>query len=110
MCFYFIEVLQHGAIIYARINQQNEANSAGINLLPLEFILFGSTKVGGVVMRENPLVALDLPLKIIAYEDEQKNVWIAYNEAGYIEERYSLPHTENSPLELGHIVETVIKQ
>ena len=103
-------LLQHGATVYARINQQNEANNVGINLLPLEFILFGNPKAGGPLMKENPLAALDLPLKIIAYEDEQGNVWIAYNEAKYIEERYLIPNAENSPLELGHIVEAVIKQ
>ena len=103
-------LLQHGATIYARIDQQKEANNVGLNLLPLEFILFGNPKVGSPLMIENPLIALDLPLKIIAYEDEQKNVWIAYNEAEYIEERYSLPHTENSPLELDHIIEAVIKK
>lgn len=103
-------LLQHGATVYTRINQQNEANNVGINLLPLEFILFGNPKAGGPLMKENPLAALDLPLKIITYEDDNGNVWIAYNEARYMEERYSLPHAENSPLELGHIVETIIKQ
>ena len=103
-------LLQRGATIYARIDQKKEANIVGLNLLPLEFILFGNPKVGSPLMIENPLAALDLPLKIIAYEDDKENVWIAYNEAKYIEERYSLPHTENSPLILNHIVEAVIKK
>ena len=103
-------LLQRGATIYARIDQKKEANIVGLNLLPLEFILFGNPKMGIPLMIENPLIALDLPLKIIAYEDDKENVWIAYNEAKYIEERYSLPHTENSPLELGHIVEAIIKK
>ena len=103
-------LLQHGATIYARIDQQKEANNVGLNLLPLEFILFGNPKVGSPLIIENPLIGLDLPLKIIAYEDDKGNVWIAYNEAEYIEERYSLPHTENSPLELDHIIEAVIKK
>ncbi len=60
-------------------------------------------------MIENPLAALDLPLKIIAYEDDKKKVWLAYNEAGYIEERYSLLHNENSPLALDHIVDMAMK-
>ncbi len=102
-------LLQHGATVYARINQQNEAMNVGINLPPLEFILFGNPKAGVQVMIENPLAALDLPLKIIAYEDDEKKVWLVYNEAGYIEERYSLLHNENSPLALDHIIDMAMK-
>jgi len=100
---------RHDATIYARINQQTEVNNAGQNLLPLEFILFGNPKSGGPLMARNPLVALDLPLKVIAWEDEQKNVWLAYNEAAYIEERYSLLHVQNSPLVLDHLIDMALK-
>src|SRR5450432_289421 len=89
---------QHGATVYARINQQTEVNNIGQNLLPLEFIFFVNPNSGLPVMAENPLAALDLPLKVIAWEDDQKKVWLAYNEAAYIEQRYSLLHVQNSPL------------
>ena len=102
-------LLQHGATIYARINQQAEVNNAGLSLLPLEFILFGNPTGGGSLMAENPLIALDLLLKVIAWEDDQKKVWLAYNEASYIEDRYSLPRDEKSPLVLDHIIEAVLK-
>jgi uncharacterized protein (DUF302 family) len=100
---------QQGATIYARINQQAEAQKVGQNLLPLEFILFGNPKAGVPIMAENPLAALDLPLKIIAWEDDQKKVWLAYNDASYIEERYSLLHTENSPLDLDNLIAMALK-
>ena len=100
----------HGATIYARINQQAEVNNAGGDLQPLEFILFGNPKAGGPLMAENPLIALDLPLKVIAWEDDQKEVWLAYNEAAYIEDRYSLPDVENSPLVLDHVIDMVLKK
>ncbi len=59
-------------------------------------------------MAANPLVALYLPLKGIAWEDDQKKVWISYNDAKYIEDRYSLLHTENTPLNLDLLVEKVL--
>jgi uncharacterized protein (DUF302 family) len=91
---------QHGATVYARINQQSELNNAGLKIRPLEFILFGNPKEEGPVMIENPISALDLPLKIIAWEDGSKQVWLAYNDADFIEERYSLPQTLMGPLDL----------
>jgi uncharacterized protein (DUF302 family) len=101
---------QHGATIYARIDQQAEVNAVGLNLSPLEFILFGNPKAGGPIMIENPLAALDLPLKIIAWEDSEKKVWLAYNDASYIEERYSLLHIQNSPLQLDNLISLALKK
>ncbi len=100
---------QHGATIYARIDQQAELQKAGINILPLEFIMFGNPKAGGPFMAENPLVALDLPLKVIAWEDDPKNVFVAYNDVLYIEERYTLSHSANSPLNLDNLIAMALK-
>ena len=101
-------LLQHGATIYARIDQQAEVQKAGLTLAPLEYLLFGNPKAGGVLMAENPLVGLDLPLKVIAWEDDQKKVWISYNEGAYIEKRYTLSHTENSPVNLDPLIVKIL--
>jgi len=95
---------QHGATIYARIDQQAEINNTGQNSLPLTFILFGNPKAGGPVMIGNPLAALDLPLKVIAWEDQEGRVWIAYNDAAYIKERFSLPGATTAPLNLDPVI------
>jgi uncharacterized protein (DUF302 family) len=91
---------QHGVTVYARINQQTEVQKAGINIPPLEIILFGNPKAGGPIMAENPVAALDLPLKIIAWEDNEKKVWYAFNDASYIGDRYSLSQSLVSVLDL----------
>lgn len=100
---------QHGATIYARIDQQDELKKVGQNIPPLEFIMFGNPKAGGPIMTENPLAALDLPLKIIVWQDEQKRVSIAYNDGTYIEERYALSHNINSPLNLNALISAALK-
>lgn len=91
---------KQGITIYSRIDQQDELQKAGLTSRPLEFLLFGNPKAGGPVMLENPLAALDLPLKVIAYEDEQGKVWIAYNQRSYIQQRYGLQDTTSAPLNL----------
>lgn len=96
-----------GATVYTRIDQQNEVNKTGLRLVPLEFILFGNPKTGGPLMKENPLIALDLPLKVIAWEDNDKKVWLAYNAAEYLEERYSLQPNANSLLNLDKMIEKI---
>lgn len=97
-----------GATIYARINQQAEAHGAGISIKPIEFILFGNPAAGGAIMATNPLAALDLPLKIICWEDRLNKVWLAYNDSLYIEERYGLEHKENSPINIEPLATAVL--
>jgi uncharacterized protein (DUF302 family) len=94
----------HGATVYARINQQSEVENAGHELSPLEFILFGNPAVGGRLMAENPVAALDLPLKIIAWEGADGKVSLAYNKAAYIGDRYALPAALSAPLDLDPLV------
>lgn len=94
-----------GAIVYARIDQQAEAQRTGQELPPLEFLLFGSPKAGVPIMAENALAALDLPLKIICWEDKKGQVWVAYNKASYIRERFCLEPVVADPLDLDGLVD-----
>ena len=100
----------HNATIYARINQQSEVHNAGKEIPALEFILFGNPRAGGLIMAENPIAALDLPLKIIAWEDAAKSVWLGYNQAAYLEERYALSHAVMQPVDLDPLVNGLLAQ
>ena len=97
-------VRQRDGSLYARIDQQAELHKAGLTSRPLEFILFGNPKGGGPVIVENPVAALDLPLKIIAWEDEHNKVWVAYNSVTYIGERYKFSAEVVSRLRLNGLV------
>jgi len=87
---------QKGITVYARIDQQAEAAKAGIALNGIEFILFGNPGKGGHVMAENPEAALDLPLKLLVWEDAQHQTWISYNNPDSLMQRFSL--TEQTAL------------
>jgi uncharacterized protein (DUF302 family) len=95
---------QHGATIYARIDQMDEVRKTGKVISPLQFLMFGNPKVGGAVMEASALSALDLPLKIIAFQDAGDKVWIAFNEVEYIQNRYELPQALTLPLDIKGIV------
>lgn len=98
----------HSVTVYARIDQQAEAKKAGIDILPIQFILFGNPKAGGPLMQTNPLIALDLPLKIIVWEDNTGKVWLSYNDGGFIEQRYGLEHNPASPIHLDGLINKVL--
>jgi len=99
---------QKGATIYSRINQQNEVKHTGREIPPLEFLLFGNPENGGAIMASNPLAALDLPLKIIAWKDADLVVRIAFNDPLYIQQRYSLHNRLVAPLNLNPIIDKAL--
>ncbi|HZY36911.1 MAG TPA: DUF302 domain-containing protein [Mucilaginibacter sp.] len=99
---------QHSATIYARIDQQDELKNAGLTIPPLEFILFGNPKAGGPIMAENPVAALDLPLKVVVWEDGDRKIWVAYNEGSYIKDRFSLSDGVSMALNLDAVVSKAI--
>jgi uncharacterized protein (DUF302 family) len=101
-------LLSNGVTIYARINQQDELQNTGQTIAPLEFILFGNPKSGGPIMIENPMAALDLPLKVIAWQDNEQKVWVAYNSAAYIKERHSLSDQVSAPIDLDPLMVKVL--
>ncbi len=87
-----VTILQaKGITIFARINQKAEAEKAGLSLLPIQLLLFGNPKAGTPLMVAEPTIALDLPLKILAWEATDGTVWLSYNDSNYLKQRYSLP-------------------
>lgn len=94
----------HGATIYVKIDQQKEFGKMGLSIPPFEFILFGNPSVGAGIVSQNPTTALDLPLKVIAWEDKHGKVWLGYNDAAYLEERHDLKPDPDSPLDLHFVI------
>jgi uncharacterized protein (DUF302 family) len=79
-----------GITIFARIDQQTEAEKVGLNLCPTQLLLFGNPQAGTPLMVAAPTIALDLPLKALAWEGADGEVWLSYNDPNYLKQRFSL--------------------
>jgi uncharacterized protein (DUF302 family) len=82
-----------GSTIFAKIDQSAAASVAGLHLRPTTLLIFGNPKGGTPLMDAFPLVALDLPLKCIVFE-EQGAVNVAYVPVSVIAARYSVTGKE----------------
>jgi uncharacterized protein (DUF302 family) len=80
-----------GITLFAVIDHSGEAAKVGITMPPTKLLIFGNPKGGTPPMLAAPSIALDLPLKILVWEDSQGKVWLSYNSPGYLKERHSLP-------------------
>ena len=80
-----------GITLFALVDHSGEAAKAGMKMRPTKLLIFGNPKAGTPVMLAAPSSAIDLPLKILVWEDDQGKVWITYNSPTYLQTRHNLP-------------------
>ena len=86
-----VGVLEHaGMTIFARIDQQDAALSAGVTMQPMTLVVFGNAKAGTPLMQAYPSLAVDLPLKALVWEDVDGRVWVSTNSPEYLQQRHSM--------------------
>ena len=80
-----------GVTLFALVDHSGEAEKVGMKMPPTKLLIFGSPKAGTPLMQAAPSVAIDLPLKLLVWQDGQGKVWISYNSPDYLKERHGLP-------------------
>lgn len=80
-----------GVTLFALVDHSGEAAKVGLRMPPTKLLIVGNPKVGTPLMLARPSVAIDLPLKILVWEDAQGSVWLSYNSPAYLKERHGLP-------------------
>jgi len=80
-----------GITLFALIDHSGEAEKVGMKMPPTKLLIFGNPKGGTPLMLAAPSIAIDLPLKILVWEDSQGKVWLSYNSTEYLAERHGLP-------------------
>jgi uncharacterized protein (DUF302 family) len=79
-----------GVTLFATIDHDGEAARAGLSLRPTKLLIFGSPKAGTPLMQSAPRSAIDLPLKVLVWEDADGATWVTTNSAEYLRERHGL--------------------
>lgn len=81
---------QRGLKVFARIDHAAGAASVGKKLRPTELLVFGNPQGGTPLMECAQSSGIDLPLKALAWQDEQGQVWLGYNDPAYLATRHSI--------------------
>jgi uncharacterized protein (DUF302 family) len=80
-----------GVKLFALIDHSGEAEKAGMQMRPTKLLIFGNPKAGTPLMIASPSIAIDLPLKVLVWEDAGGKAWISYNSPSYLQARHGLP-------------------
>ena len=80
-----------GLTVFAQIDFSGDAERSGLTLRPTGLVILGNPKGGTPLIVARPTVAIDLPLKILAWQDAEGHTWVAYNEPEYVQARHRFP-------------------
>jgi uncharacterized protein (DUF302 family) len=80
-----------GVKLFTVIDHSGEAAKAGMQMRPTKLLIFGNPKAGTPLMIASPSIAIDLPLKILVWEDANGKVWVSYNSPAYLQTRHGFP-------------------
>lgn len=84
-------MLEHqGFRVFGVIDHADNARKAGLELPPTQLLVFGNPEGGTPLMHANRLIGIDLPLKLLVWEDAAGVVWISYNDAAFLQKRHRL--------------------
>jgi uncharacterized protein (DUF302 family) len=98
-----------GFTVFNVIDHSGVAERAGVEIPDSKLVLFGKPAVGATVMLAAPLTALDIPLKVLVWEDRNGAVSVSYNSPEFLAERHHLEGAQRAPFEAaGSIVEALL--
>ena len=84
-------VTRHGMTIMARIDHGASAAKVGLGLRPTVVLFFGNPRTGTPAMQTCPTIAIDLPMRMLVWQDDKGATWLGYNEPGWLFRRHGLP-------------------
>lgn len=87
-------VSKKGFTVFARINHQAGANKVRMKLSPSLELIFGNPKMGTMLMQENPMVGLDLPIRVLVFENKDGRTKIAYRDGDWLNAEHNLTQTK----------------
>lgn len=84
-------VRDKGLTVFARIDFAHDAAAAGLTLPPMSQLVFGNPRAGTPLLAANPASGISLPLRALAWEDDEGHSWLSYETPDYLIERFHLP-------------------
>src|ERR1700748_3893775 len=85
------DVKAKGLTVFARIDHAAGAAAVGMTLLPTAVLIFGNARGGTPLMQANQLIGIELPLKVLVWQDTSGKTWLSYVDPTDLAKRYGLP-------------------
>jgi uncharacterized protein (DUF302 family) len=70
--------------VFAHIDHAAAARTAGLTMPPATVVIFGNPKGGTPNFLKQPTLAIDLPLKMLVWENAEGRAFVSYNSGSYV--------------------------
>jgi uncharacterized protein (DUF302 family) len=104
------EIRGKGMEVFVRIDHAAGAAKVGLTLAPTELIIFGNARGGTPLMQSVQTVGIDLPLKILVWQDTANKTWLSYNEPSWIALRHGVVGTESTIDKLAELLGAITRE
>ena len=101
-------VRNKGLTVFARIDHAAGAAEVGEEMLPTQLLMFGNPAIGTNLMTSQRTVGVDLPIKVLIWEEPDGKVWIAYNDPAYLAERHGIDDRDAVLEKMGRAVNGLV--
>ena len=88
------EIRAKGMSVFARVDHAAGAAEAGLELRPTSLVIFGNARGGTPLMQASQTAGIDLPLKVLVWQDAAGKTWLSYNEPSWIAQRHGVANAE----------------
>jgi len=88
------EIAARKLTIFAEIDHAAGAEAVGLTLRPLFLIIFGAAKGGAPLMQAGATAGMDLPLKLLVWQDAEGETQVSYNDPHWVAKRHGLAAVE----------------
>jgi uncharacterized protein (DUF302 family) len=95
--------------LFNRIDHAAGAASAGMTMRPTQLLIFGNPKSGTPLMQSAQTIGIELPLKILAWEDAHGQVWVTYQDIPALARRYEISDRDREIANLTAALERLIE-
>ena len=99
-------IADRGFTVFNVIDHSGVAERVGVQMPESKLVMFGKPTVGAALMLAAPLAALDLPLKVLVWEDRNGAVSVSYNSPGFLAERHHVESALRAPFDA---VESIVE-
>ena len=86
------EVRAKGMTVFSRIDHAAGAADVGLSLRPTELLIFGNARAGTPLMQSAQTIGIDLPLKVLVWQDASRDTWLSYNDPSWLARRHGIGH------------------
>jgi uncharacterized protein (DUF302 family) len=84
------EIAARQLTVFARVDHAAGAEAAGLALQPTELIMFGNARGGTPLMQAVRTIGVDLPIRMLVWQDAERDTWLTYNDPRWLAKRHGL--------------------